>query len=74
MQHVATGLPIRVLTCDLDTRHPRAADNAAARAFVVDFPWLADEGSAGHRHRLMIEHGNEAIAERILCWLELKNL
>lgn len=67
-------MPILVLTGDCDTRHPREADEAVAQALGAEFLWLADEGYTGHGHMMMIEHGNEAIAERILRWLEFRNL
>lgn len=71
---VLKRLPLLVLTGDQDTRHPRAADEAVANAVGAEYLWLADEGYTGYGHMLMIEHGNEAIAERILRWLELKSL
>jgi pimeloyl-ACP methyl ester carboxylesterase len=64
------GIPIVVITGDSDPRHPRVTDEAIAKYFGADFIWLADRGMTGHGHMMMIEHGNDAIADVFLAWLD----
>jgi pimeloyl-ACP methyl ester carboxylesterase len=64
------GIPIVVITGDSDPRHPRVTDESIAKYFGADFIWLADRGMTGHGHMMMIEHGNDAIADVFLGWLD----
>ena len=64
------GIPIVVITGDTDPRHPRATDERIATYFGADFVWLADRGMPGHGHMMMLEHGNDAIADVFLGWLD----
>ena len=63
------GIPIVVITGDSDPRHPRVTDEGIAKYFGADYIWLADRGMAGHGHMMMIEHGNDAVADLFLAWL-----
>jgi pimeloyl-ACP methyl ester carboxylesterase len=68
------GIPILVITGDQDPRHPRVTDEAIATYFGAEFIWLADRGIRGHGHMMMIEDGNEAIADLFLGWLDGRGL
>jgi pimeloyl-ACP methyl ester carboxylesterase len=68
------GIPIVVITGDQDPRHPRVTDEAIATYFGADFIWLPERGLSGHGHMMMIEAGNEAIADIFLDWLAARNL
>ncbi len=63
------GIPIVVITGDMDPRHPRAADAAIADYLGAEFVWLADEDLTGFGHMLMIEDRNLLVADRIAAWL-----
>jgi pimeloyl-ACP methyl ester carboxylesterase len=69
-----SGIPIVVITGDQDPRHPRVADEAIARYLGAEFIWLADRGVQGHGHMMMIESGNEAVADIFLAWLDARGL
>ena len=64
-----SGIPIAVVTGDMDTRHPREADEAVACYLGADFLWLPDYGLHGHGHMMMIEQDNLRIADALLAWL-----
>ena len=68
------GIPIVVITGDMDPRHPRAVDEEIAEYFGAEFIWLADRGLRGHGHMMMIEHGHDAIAKIFLDWLDARGL
>jgi pimeloyl-ACP methyl ester carboxylesterase len=68
------GIPIVVITGDSDPRHPRVTDERIATYFGADFIWLADRGMPGHGHMMMIEHGNDAIADLFLNWLDARGV
>jgi pimeloyl-ACP methyl ester carboxylesterase len=68
------GIPIVVITGDQDPRHPRVTDEGIAEYFGADFIWLADRGITGHGHMMMIEHGNDVIADIFLDWLDKRGL
>jgi pimeloyl-ACP methyl ester carboxylesterase len=68
------GIPIAVITGDQDPRHPRVADEGIATYFGAEFIWLPERGLPGHGHMMMIEAGNEAIADIFLDWLAARGL
>ena len=66
--------PILVVTGGLDPRHPRAADEATARALGAEFVWLPDRGIEGNGHMLMIEDNSSPLAGLALAWLDANGL
>ena len=71
------GKPVLVLTGDADLDHPHDVDGAVAdwlRGAGADvcFDWLADSGIGGNGHMVMMEANSDAIADRVLNWLEAK--
>ncbi|WP_293795249.1 alpha/beta fold hydrolase [uncultured Bosea sp.] len=66
--------PILIVTGDHDPRHPRAMDEATARYVGAEFLWLPDEGIEGNGHMPMIEDNSDAIAGRLLRWLDERGL
>lgn len=66
--------PILIVTGDNDPRHPKAVDEATARYVGAQFLWLPDEGIEGNGHMPMIEDNSDAIAHRLLRWLDERGL
>ncbi len=66
--------PILIVTGDHDPRHPKAMDEATARYLGAQFLWLPDEGIEGNGHMPMIEDNSDAIADRLLRWLDERGL
>ncbi len=69
------GKPVLIVTGEFDTDHPREIDGAVAawlreQGAVVDYWFLPDLGVGGNGHMLMCEENSDAIARRILGWIE----
>lgn len=45
-------------------------DEATAHYLGAEFLWLPDEGIEGNGHMPMIEDNSDAIADRLLRWLD----
>lgn len=68
------GLPMLVLTGELDPRHPKELDGALAAFLGADCVWLPDIGIVGNGHMLMMEDNHEELAGCIGDWLAEKGL
>jgi pimeloyl-ACP methyl ester carboxylesterase len=69
------GKPILVVTGTDDLEHPRLDDGAIvdwlnANGAKAEFLWLGDHGISGNGHMMMLEKNSDAIADRILTWLD----
>jgi pimeloyl-ACP methyl ester carboxylesterase len=64
------GLPMLVVSAQVDPNHPQGSDAKLAAFLGADYLALADHGLTDHGHLMMIEHGNLEIAALILTWLD----
>jgi len=63
-------IPMLIVSADTDPNH-RGSTDADTAAFVgADHIALADRGLKDHGHLMMLEHGNLAVADVILEWLD----
>lgn len=67
--------PILVFTGTQDTDHPRAEDGRTAdwlraQGARVDYWFLSDLGIDGNGHMLMMEDNSDALAARVIGWID----
>jgi pimeloyl-ACP methyl ester carboxylesterase len=67
---VLRAIPTLLISADSDPNHPDGVDARTAAYVGAEHVSLAQAGLAGHGHLMMIEHGNLAVADLILNWLE----
>jgi pimeloyl-ACP methyl ester carboxylesterase len=67
-------LPQVLITGDEDPRHSRVVDEGTARFVGAEHIYLADVRMRGHGHMMMIEKGNQKIAQLIIDWLSKKGI
>jgi len=69
------GKRILVMTGTADIDHPRELDGAIVdwlnqNGAKADFLYLGDDGIEGNGHMMMLEKNSDALAGRILSWIE----
>ena len=69
------GKRILVMTGTADIDHPRELDGAIVEwlnqnGATADFIYLGDHGIEGNGHMMMLEKNSDALAGRILSWIE----
>ncbi len=71
---VVAKRPILIVTGDSDPRHAREVDRKLADYLKGQHLWLADRGSQGNGHMLMLEENSDEIASLIADWLNANGL
>jgi pimeloyl-ACP methyl ester carboxylesterase len=66
------GIPVLMLGADQDMTVTKDRVKRNADYFGAEMAMLSDWGFPGHGHCFMIEHGNDAIAQRIHEWVQAK--
>ena len=64
------GTPMLVVSAERDPNHAGNTDSRTADFLGAEHISLADLGLRDHGHLMMLEHGNLAIADVILGWLD----